>query len=174
MKNRIARLTQSAIAIAAICTSSYGFAYDGTVNFKGSVVDAPCSISVETKDQLVEFGAVASTGFTGVGSTVTTKKFPIVLENCAVGTYTKTSIRFDATPDGEHIKLTPDIGVAKGVAVQLLYPDGSPVLLGYDSLSTNLNNGSNTLQFGARYIQTAAAVTTGPANAQAQFTVSYQ
>ncbi|KPC49789.1 fimbrial protein [Amantichitinum ursilacus] len=174
MKKKFERVAQSAIAIAALCVSGYGFAFDGTVNFKGSVVDSACSVSVATQNQNVEFGAVAKSGFTGVNTGTAMKKFPITLENCSIVTYKKVTVRFDGVQDGDYLKLTEEADKATGVAVQLLNPDGTPLALGYDSAVSTLVAGTNTINYAARYVQNAAAVTVGFANAQAQFTVTYQ
>lgn len=172
MKKMIKNVAKSAIAIASLGVSGYGMAYDGTVNFKGSVVDSACTVNVATQSQSVDFGAVGKSGFTGDKSVTATKKFPITLDSCAVTTYKKVTVRFDGTQDGDNLKLTA--GGATGLAVQLLNPDGTPLAMGTDSAVNDLSTGSNSINFGARYIQNAATVTTGAANAQAQFTLSYQ
>lgn len=73
--------------------------------------------------------------------------------------------------------LTAGAGAAKGVGVQLLKADGTPMPL-FQSVRQNVTLGANTnsidIPLGARYLQTAAKMTPGTANAVATYTLSYQ
>lgn len=125
----------------------------------------------------VQLGKVSKTVFTGAGSTSTLTKFDIKLTNCPE-TVTSAAINFGGTPDADNnaaLALTPDTDAATGVAIQLVDTSGQPVSLYTPSKQYPLASGTavNDLEFGARYIQTCAAVTAGPANSVSTFTVIY-
>ena len=89
---------------------------------------------------------------------------------------TKASVIFDGTPDSNNttlLKLTQDDGVATGVAIQLYDISGAELPLFTASKSYTLASGTNDLSFMAAYKSTAATVTAGPANAVANFSISY-
>ncbi|HEX7865202.1 MAG TPA: fimbrial protein, partial [Variovorax sp.] len=74
-------------ALAAVGLLSQGaFAADGTINFTGEIVDAPCSISPNSQNMTVPLGKVSRTAFDGgtagtavVGKKATPAKFTIDL-----------------------------------------------------------------------------------------------
>ncbi|AQR69259.1 hypothetical protein BZG29_13570 [Janthinobacterium sp. LM6] len=72
--------------------------------------------------------------------------------------------------------LTTEKGAATGVGVQLLDASGSPFALSKNVSVPNLdaNTTSVSIKLGARYIQTAAKVVPGGANAVATYTLNYQ
>ena len=55
----------------------------GKVNFKGSIIDAPCSISPNSIDQTVELGQISNMALVNGGKS-TPRTFDIALENCDV------------------------------------------------------------------------------------------
>lgn len=91
---------------------------------------------------------------------------------------TSAAINFGGTPDPDNnttLALTPDVDAATGVAIQLVDASEQPVSLYTPSQQYPLASGTavNNLEFGARYIQTQAAITAGLANAVSTFTVIY-
>lgn len=151
---------------------------EGQINFTGEIIDSACQVVNGLSSPLdVQLGKVSKTVFTGAGSTSTLTKFDIQLKNCPE-TVTSAAINFGGTPDADNnttLAVTPDANAATGVAVQLLDSSDQPVNLYTPSQQYPLTSGStvNDLEFGARYIQTQAAVTAGPANAVSTFTVIY-
>lgn len=151
---------------------------EGQINFTGEIIDSACQVVNGLSSPLdVQLGKVSKTVFTGAGSTSTLTKFDIQLKNCPE-TVTSAAINFGGTPDADNnttLAVTPDANAATGVAVQLLDSSDQPVSLYTPSQQYPLTSGStvNDLEFGARYIQTQAAVTAGPANAVSTFTVIY-
>lgn len=173
----------STVALIALFSSASTFAADGTINFKGNIIDSACTVDLDgagatTMDVLM--GDVNKTSFTGVGSTAggsaSATKFNILLKDCPE-TATTASVKFDGiaySGDNTVLALTDETGVATGVGIQL--SDSAGVLpLFTNSAAYTLTTGSttNTLDFYARYIQKAATVTAGPANSVATFTVNY-
>ncbi|MDF3660558.1 fimbrial protein, partial [Enterobacter hormaechei] len=107
----------------------------------------------------------------------TLTKFDIKLTNCPE-TVTSAAINFGGTPDADNnaaLALTPDTDAATGVAIQLMDASGQPVTLYTPSQQHLLAPGAerNDVDLGARYIQTQAAITAGPANSVSTFTVIY-
>ncbi|EMN5848000.1 fimbrial protein [Enterobacter hormaechei] len=168
------------IAAAVGCSASAFAAIngEGQINFTGEIIDSACQVVNGLSNPLdVQLGKVSKTVFTGAGSTSTLTKFDIKLTNCPE-TVTSAAINFGGTPDANNnatLALTPDTGAATGVAIQLLDASGQPVTLYTPSMQYPLVSGTevNDLEFGARYIQTQAAVTAGPANSVSTFTVIY-
>ena len=168
------------IAAAVGCSASAFAAIngEGQINFTGEIIDSACQVVNGLSNPLdVQLGKVSKTVFTGAGSTSTLTKFDIKLTNCPE-TVTSAAINFGGTPDADNnaaLALTPDTDAATGVAIQLVDTSGQPVSLYTPSKQYPLASGTavNDLEFGARYIQTQAAVTAGSANSVSTFTVIY-
>lgn len=60
----------------------------GVVNFKGTVIDAPCGIAPESADQSVDFGQISKSHLAAGGISVQ-KNLDIKLVNCDVTGLTK-------------------------------------------------------------------------------------
>ncbi|MGU3798186.1 fimbrial protein [Enterobacter hormaechei] len=166
---------------ATVGCSAFAFAAtngEGQINFTGEIIDSACQVVNGLSNPLnVELGKVSKTVFTGAGSTSTLTKFNIELTNCPE-TVTSAAINFGGTPDVNNntaLAITPDTDAATGVAIQLVDASGQPVSLYTPSKEYPLTSGTavNDLEFGARYIQTQAAITAGPANSVSTFTVIY-
>ena len=168
------------IAAAVGCSASTFAATngEGQINFTGEIIDSDCQVVNGLSNPLnVQLGKVSKTVFTGAGSTSTLTKFDIQLTNCP-DTVTSAAINFGGTPDANNnatLALTPDSDAATGVAIQLVDASEQPVSLYTPSQQYQLTSGTavNDLEFGARYIQTGAAITAGPANSVSTFTVIY-
>ena len=168
------------IASVIGCSASAFAATDGEgqINFTGEIIDYACQVVNGLSNPLnVTLGKVSKTVFTGAGSTSTATKFDIELKNCPE-TVTAAAINFGGTPDANNnstLALTPDADAATGVAIQLIDSSEQPVSLYTPSKEYSLASGTavNDLQFAARYIQTGAAITAGPANSVSTFTVIY-
>ncbi|NWB42988.1 MULTISPECIES: fimbrial protein [unclassified Pseudomonas] len=161
----------------------------------GSITVAGCSLPQETGNIVdVPMGTWERRVFNGPGTTTTTQNFSITLNNCLAGTYVSgqawnyfqgnnanirlEGVRGSAIVDaGNGVMGLNAESTAKGVAVQVLKQDGTPLPLGVDTPVMPVRDGVTTLQFGARYIQTAGS-TIGPepgvANATANFTITYK
>ncbi|MFK3663516.1 fimbrial protein [Scandinavium sp. NPDC088450] len=168
------------IASAIGCSAS-AFAEtngEGQINFTGEIIDSACQVVNGLSNPLnVALGKVSKTMFKGTGSTTTLTLFNIQLTDCP-DTVTTAAINFGGIPDADNnttLALTPGTGAATGVAIQLVDASEQPIDLYSPSQPYALTSGStmNNLQFGARYIQTKASVTAGPANSASTFTVIY-
>jgi len=176
----------AALAVAGVLSQA-AFAADGTINFTGEIVDAPCSISPNSQNLTVPLGKVSRTAFDGatagtavVGKKATPAKFKIDLLGCGA-TAKGATVTFSGTADlddATNLRLANagqvGVGSASGVAIELGDSAGTKIALGSPSGVYVLGLGDNSLNFQAAYVATKTAVTTGPANSVAQFTVAYK
>lgn len=153
----------------------------GTVNFEGSIVNAPCVVEVGSDNSVVTMGQHRMSNFKATGDTSNPVGFDIKLSDCAVDTYSNASITFSGNTLGGNdnvLALNSASGVdaaAEGIGLQILQ-DGTPVKVDgtTPSASTALKEGDTNIHFNAQYISVADKVTSGSANTSAQFTVKYQ
>lgn len=174
MKKQVYGLTLLTFMSASIALKAN--AADGTINFVGEIIDSACTVSTASANQTVTLGTVSNKAFSGAGDTADATAFQIQLDSCPA-TVSSASVKFDGTAvegNSNALALTPDNGAATGVAVQLRNEDNSVLPLFTESKSITLaQNATNTLNFNAAYVATAATVTAGPANAVATFSVVY-
>lgn len=80
--------TKIAVIAVSLGLSSSALASDGTINFKGVISAAACTVSSiagsSTASGTVNFGTVSSTSFGKAGSTTGGTPFSIELKDCAV------------------------------------------------------------------------------------------
>jgi major type 1 subunit fimbrin (pilin) len=177
-------LLAAALATTAVLSFSSAFAADGTVNFTGSVTDTACVVDLGTNNTLsVPMGRISKTSFGAAGSLAGATKFTLKLKTCPAAT--SATVKFDgiaAGGDDKILALTGGTGAATGLGIQISDKGGNVLPLATDSASYTLAQGdaldptkdvSNDLNFTARYISTAAAVTAGTANATATFSINY-
>lgn len=167
-------------------------AADGTINFKGSLTAAPCSIDGANSNQTIDFGVVSTSTFGDIGSVGPSKPFKIELTGCDTSTYKSAAVRFDGTAatgstdllstdnDGLAIELTDPSGTRVKLASASSYVDlnlaTSHTTPGTPPVVTSNNDGSAVLSFRARYsaLKKSTAMKPGPANATAAFTIAYK
>ncbi|EFN7601525.1 type 1 fimbrial protein [Escherichia coli] len=152
----------------------------GVVNFKGTVIDAPCGIAPESADQTIDFGQISKSHLKNDGISVK-KDLDIKLVNCDFTdpTAKKTvSVTFSGTPVNGH---TDELGTAgdTGTAVVVSASDGSMVKFDgtTSSNATQLQDGDNTLKYTTWVKKSSAAgteVKEGDFTAVANFNLSYQ
>ena len=148
-------------AMAALPTSgSSTTVQGGTVEFKGSVVDAACAVTADTSNQIVNMGQVRLAALTG-DTTVASQASVTFDGNAAAG-------------EAGVLDNTSGAGSAAGVGIQIYDKDGSALDLGTASQAVTLIDGDNTLNFSADYYQTADTATAGSVDTTATFNVTYQ
>lgn len=151
----------------------------GKVTFKGTIIDAPCSISPDSIDQTVELGQISNMALADGGKS-TPRTFDIALENCDVTaltkgvtlTFTGAAAAFDATK-----KTLGIVGTGSGAGVQITNGAGSVLTLGTATPFQQIQSGNNTLRFGAYLMGNGGAVSTitvGDFSSVADFTLAYQ
>ncbi len=150
----------------------------GTVEFKGSVVDAACAVTADSTNQVVTMDQVRMQAFTGKDSVANQKKpFSIKLADCDTSLSSQATVTFDgnsAVGEPGVLDNISGVGSASGVGIQIYDKNGSKLDLGTASQAVTLIDGNNTLNFSADYYQTAEAVTAGNVDATATFNVTYQ
>ncbi|HCL5074995.1 TPA: fimbrial protein [Salmonella enterica] len=186
-------LIASALVLSSTVFAGNVLASDGTVHFRGEVIDSTCEVTPETAEQNVDLGKVSKTALAHVGDTAAPTEFHIDLTGCPA-TYTKAAIRFDGVEasdgngdlaignpiatgaPGDYTGGGSDAVMATGVAIRIYnQADNSQVKLYNDSVYSDIDasTGMASLKFIARYIATNAVVTPGTADADSQFTVEY-
>ena len=146
----------------------------GTITFKGSIIDAPCSITADTANQTVDLGEVSNVALKNK-QTSTPKPFYIQLEQCDVSTLKSVSTTFTGASDASDADMLGITGSASGAGIVITDGSGTPVKLGTASAAQVLGNGSNKLSFSA-YLKSdgASSVTAGDFTSTADFTLAYQ
>lgn len=157
----------------------------GVVHFTGQIINAPCAVDNDSLGQTVELGQYKASKFTEAGQTSEAKPFTIGLTDCSVDVYKKASITFSGPTDagknnilalGMTDESNANTVVAKGVGIQIL-SSGKAVAVDGSTPAPAQNlqaTGKNKLYFTAQYISTDKNVSAGLANANADFTVTYQ
>lgn len=173
MKKHILALMFSALSSNLVFTA---YAADGTINFTGEILDQACEVDAGTANQTVTLGKVSKSAFSTAGDTAAPTAFDIKLNKCPSALNTA-SIKFEGTPnatDNSVLAIKAVNGAATGVGVKLYNADGSALPLSKASQSFPLTKGgATTLSFKSAYVATTTAVTPGPANAVANFSVIY-
>lgn len=182
-------LTMAAAAIGS--TTSYaadgttpvgGDFGGGTINFTGSVTEAPCSITPGDDNQTINLGQVSQKllkSSSGRGSNIILVK--IRLGSCDLtaattgGTaFTKASVTFTGPGIDETNKTKGYLsnnGTASNVAVQLTDSAGTAMDLTKGTSDVTLSTGDgNNIQFGAHMVNSSTGGTVTPGTVQAQVT----
>lgn len=167
-----------AMAISAAFTAGVANAADqghGSVQFQGSIIDAPCSITSDTANQTVDLGDVANSALKS-GQTSTPKTFEIKLDQCDTSTLNTVQATFTGGTDTNDNSLLALNGDAKGAGIAI--EDSSSALVKFDgktpTSSQTLQDGSNTLTFTA-YVKSdgASEVIPGQFTSTANFSLKY-
>lgn len=173
--NKLAVTLVMAMGVAAGAANAGTPGGSGSVNFKGQIVDAPCTIKPDSTNQDVEMGAITlKTLEAGRSSSI---PFELHLESCDLtGAATKAAIIFDGvraeTGKNDMLALT---GSAKGAGLGIVDKMGNDLTLGTEADLGDLVAGDNTLNFTAyvNKIPTVASVTPGNFTSVANFTMMY-
>lgn len=164
------------------------FAADGNISLTGNVRATTCAVTTSSITiPLTTQAGISVKTFTGIGSGSTwTSGVPLVLD-CTGNTSDVYMTVTDATNSGNTsstLSLT-SASTATGLGIELSIFGKPKMSFGPDSASIGNTNqflvanavdasGSLTINFSARYIQTAAKVKSGTANGAATFTMAYQ
>ena len=145
----------------------------GVVNFKGTVIDAPCGIDPTSADQSIDFGQISKTQL-ATGGISKQQPVDIKLVNCDVSSLTKgVQVTFSGnTVSGTATELAT-AGTTNTAVVINGY--GSDIAYGTATSDIQLQNGDNTLHFTSWAKQaTGKAVAEGDFTAVANFNLTYQ
>ncbi|OAT37981.1 type 1 fimbrial major subunit FimA [Proteus myxofaciens] len=179
-------LAKTAVAVAILSLSSLASAATtvngGKVHFTGQIVNAACAVSADSTNQTINMGQYRTALFDAVGKTSGKINFSINLEDCDTTVSENASASFSGVSDSNDktVLAISNIsggasGAASGVGIELLdhtgkvlVPDGSVY-----STAKKLIDGSNTLDFSARYKSTLAQVNPGQADSDVTFRIQY-
>lgn len=153
----------------------------GNIHFKGDLVNAACAVSTESADKIVRLGQYRTATFTKAGDTSAKVPFTIVLNDCDTSVSSTASVAFTGQTDATDPSLLAiasdgNTTTASGVGIEILDNASKVLTPNGSSFSTAqaLVDGTNTLNFAARYKATAASATAGQANADATFVMKYE
>ncbi|EFL9854337.1 type 1 fimbrial protein [Escherichia coli] len=142
----------------------------GVVNFKGTVIDAPCGIAPESADQSIDFGQISKSHLENDGISVK-KDLNIKLVNCEPNNTVKVTFT-GATIDGA----VNELGTAgnTGTAVVISGQDGKLVQFGSEGAAQSLKEGENALHYSSWVKKaTGGTVKEGDFTAVANFNLTY-
>lgn len=157
-------------------------AVDANINLTGKLVSSTCDATAGVSGgQVVDvaLGAYAVSTFTTPGTETPAKPFALSLINCpASGGPTNATVTFTGSADGTNASYVAVTGGATGVAIKIMdaAPSGAGVLVPVNQESAQYALGTaatQTLNFTANYISTAATPGPGEANATLTANVAY-
>lgn len=150
----------------------------GKVTFRGSIIDAPCSISPDSIDQTVDLGQISNVALVSGGKS-TPRTFDIVLQNCDI-TNVKSGVKLTfsgaAASFDSNKKTLGIVGTGAGAGVQITNGSGNVLTLGTATPFQQIQNGNNTLRFSAYLVGNGGdlkTITVGEFSSVADFTLSY-
>ncbi|EOU9803879.1 type 1 fimbrial protein [Escherichia coli] len=167
-----------AVAIALCSVANAADQGQGKVNFKGTVIDAPCGIAPESADQSIDFGQISKAHLEANGISVK-KDLDIKLVNCVIG---QDKLTVKVAFSGNSVNgVTKELGTAgdTGTAIVISSKDGS--LVTFDGKTPtgamNYKAGDNTLHYSAWVKKSSAAgavLKEGEFTSVANFNLTYE
>ncbi len=146
----------------------------GVINFKGTVINAPCGIAPESADQSIDFGQISKAHLNNNGQSIQ-KPVDIKLVNCDLEGASKTvEVQFTGTTAVD--EQNTDLGLSKTNAIiRMAAQDGT--LVAFDGSNktnaTKLMDGDNTLHYQAWVQKGTKNVEEGEFSAVANFNLTY-
>lgn len=179
---KVKALSGAIMAITLAATSAAVMAEgqgNGTITFKGSIIDAPCSITQESQFQTVEMGQISNAALKDGGQS-SPKSFQIQLTGCDVSLLKTAKATFSGTQTGS-TGLLAISGTASGASLAIADHNGTLIPLGTESVAQELSDGDTSLMFSA-YLQgdvaaeggAATTIVPGEFETFANFTLAYQ
>ncbi|MEI9534737.1 fimbrial protein [Moellerella wisconsensis] len=172
MKNKIFFLLFSLF----VSCSTLIQAKDGTVYFNGDIINSPCVVATESKNQIINLGQIAVAKLINGGVSIP-KPFQIILEDCSIESSPILAILFTGEGDIHAPELISLMGTgsAKNVAIELLDYNGEHISLnGKFTIAQEVKQHQNILNFSARYRNTTEVPISGHANGVTDFNIIYK
>lgn len=144
----------------------------GNVTFTGTIGENTCTIDDDSLNKKVIMEDVQAGTLSREGSVSAAKGFSIGLKDCSPVTAT---ITFSGDHETDTALKVSGTQPATNVGIQIL-ENGAPLKVDGSASSSQklLTAGVSEFNFAARYVALANNVTSGDANATAQFTVNYE
>jgi len=177
---KVMRFLPALLASALMLNGAKAADNEDNVHFSGALVAEPCTLPDSETNITLDFGSVIIKSLYQYQRTQS-QPFTIHLEACDPSLMKTVSVTFNGTVDDELnslLALDPT-SAAKGVAIGLELPDGSPLAINKAAPYQQLTAGNNALTFNA-YVQikpqalSMKAVTPGDFTAISTFTLAYQ
>lgn len=154
------------------------------VHFKGNFLNAPCVVSSDTQNQIIDLGQYRTAEIVQSAQYTAHVPFEIRLVNCDIKLAETARFSFIGERDSidptllliKSDKQSTNAQTAKGIGLEIVDANGltlSPNGVVYSEIKA-LKNGINTFMFSARYKSTSDDVQPGQANASANFLIDYQ
>lgn len=165
MLNKLSELTLACVPCWLL--AGIAQAEDGQIELTGSATDNACTITTGGVNKSVTLDAVRITDFAPtVGSVLTDKamQFSIRLNNCNTASCKNVAITFIGQQDSTDPTLLGLTGEnqVRGIEIQVTDArNGSKLLLSTPTADYDLRAQSNTFDFTAAYVRTAAGTTIG-------------
>lgn len=169
----------TALSLGATAGSrNYVNIHGGDVHFYGQVVNAACSVTADTANQVVQMGQVRSSDFKNLGSWVDPVPFQIKLEDCNTNISKTVGVFFNGQSDSKDpqvFQTGSGASASKGVGLGIFDANGNLLVPGTaPPWFSALQEGNTTLSYMAKYRSTDRMVKAGDASTQVWFNVVYQ
>lgn len=155
------------------------FAFDGTVDLNGSLINQTCVINGGAPSFTVTLPKVSVSSLNAANQSAGTTNFTITLTGCTADVGARAYFESGAGVDASTNRLI-NTGTAKNVQVRLLNAAGGTLQAGLGTGAQNSGNyvpivaGQATLVYGARYVTTyAGAATPGTVRASVTYYLEY-
>ncbi|OCA53735.1 fimbrial protein [Photorhabdus namnaonensis] len=165
----------SLVAALGIFSSFSALSYDGTIKFRGTIINEGCTVAAGTagKEVEVNFGSLSKSAFGNAVDTVAvSKNFSISLQNCQVAG--SLGIFFDGDRDTNNNNVFGS-GVS-GVGIKIFRADGTTEIRPKEyatGLVTATRNTDTDMQFIAKLVSTNTSITPNKINKDIKFTIVY-
>ncbi|KEM48046.1 pap fimbrial major pilin protein [Escherichia coli 6-319-05_S4_C3] len=170
--------------VVAMAMFSFGAQANGqgVVNFKGTVIDAPCGIASGSADQTIDFGQISKAHLTGDGTSVK-KDLDIKLVNCSLAkpnttpasSFKTVKVAFTGKTVGTQLD---ELGTTGHTGTAIVVSEAGGKLVKFDGTAgdaSNLKNGDTTLRYSAWVKKaTNGTLREGDFSAVANFNLTYQ
>lgn len=150
----------------------------GVVNFKGTIIDAPCGIAPESADQTIDFGQISKSDLDASGISIK-KNLDIKLVNCNATDIGALNSGVKVSFTGTTINGQPqELGTSGDTGTAIVVSEASGSLVSFDGTAgaaTKLKEGDNTLRY-STWVKKATAGTLkeGDFTAVANFNLVYE
>ncbi|MFC0228828.1 fimbrial protein [Serratia aquatilis] len=168
--------TPALATIPLLCLLNGTVCWAGDINLSGSIIDVPCSIDVDSRNQTLDMGLLPATQIIREGQGGE-HAFTIKLVNCLLFRVNEQlpewryfQITFDGLNDNGKFGI---IGNAAGVALQISDNQGRIAVPGVPLPTGQLSSGEMSLHYSARLVSNSRQLHTGEYSSLVSFKMDY-
>lgn len=178
MKKLALALSMASVMAMGAAHAQSGDQGHGKITFRGTIINAACSIDALSIDQAKELGAISMAHLSDGGKS-TPVNFDIQLHDCDTSESLKATVSFNGVLGDTALGLKDALGVTGqggGVGVVITDMGGNVITPNEASPAMNLNDGDNLLKFQA-YVQGGSgsgAVVPGSFTSIVDFMMNYE